>query len=91
MNLYVETLKNAQYKVGKDGALASAFSDVVLSGFGRDDKGAGFTITLKFDPLIFDGTQEVSLAVGDAATETRDQNEGQDSDLFQESPTGGEQ
>jgi hypothetical protein len=40
-----------------------AFSDVVLSKFGRDDKGATFTITLKYSPDIFDDTKEVTLIV----------------------------
>ncbi|PID30720.1 hypothetical protein CSA80_04330 [Candidatus Saccharibacteria bacterium] len=40
-----------------------AFSEVVLSEFGRNDKGATFTITLKYNPDIFDDTKEVQLIV----------------------------
>lgn len=40
-----------------------AFSEVVLEKFGRDDKGATFTITLKYNPDIFDDTKEVKLIV----------------------------
>lgn len=90
VNLYVDTLKQTFFKVGKDGTPAQAFTGVVLSSFGRDDKGAGFTIAFTFDPLIFDNSQDISLVIGSAA-QTRDQAEGADSDLFQEETTEGAQ
>ncbi len=40
-----------------------AFSEVVLEKFGRDEKGATFTITLKYNPDIFDDTKEIQLIV----------------------------
>ncbi|QQS19134.1 hypothetical protein IPL68_03790 [Candidatus Saccharibacteria bacterium] len=40
-----------------------AFSEVVLSQFGRDDKGATFTITLKYNADIFDDTKQVQIVV----------------------------
>jgi hypothetical protein len=48
-----------------------AFSEVVLSQFGRDDKEATFTISLKFDPIIFSDKNKVNLLV--PAGDTTDQ------------------
>jgi hypothetical protein len=44
-------------------AAPNAFSKVVLTAFGRDDKGATFTIDLSYDPAIFDSTNDVKLTV----------------------------
>lgn len=61
INKFVDTLKFTQYQ--KADQNTDAFSEVVLSSFGKADKGASYTITLKFDPTIFDTTQKVSLKV----------------------------
>lgn len=63
---YVNTIKSTAYKVTVDGSKSEAtkaFSDVVMSKFGRDKDGASFTITMTFDPVIFDGTKEVELVI----------------------------
>lgn len=63
VNKFADTLKFTRYKV-KDGADApKAFSDVVLSQFGRNDKSATFEITMKYAPEIFDGKNTVQLMV----------------------------
>jgi Tfp pilus assembly protein PilN len=83
VNTYTDTLKFATYHTENDRAKeAQAFTDVVLSSFGRDAKGASYTITLTFDPIIFDNTQEVTLTVPNKIT-TRSQTE-QPEALFQE-------
>ncbi|MBX6333749.1 hypothetical protein IRY61_00195 [Candidatus Saccharibacteria bacterium] len=83
VNTYTDTLKFATYHTENDRETeVQAFSDVVLSAFGRDVKGASYTITLTFDPVIFDNTQEVTLTVPNKIT-TRSQTEQPDA-LFQE-------
>jgi hypothetical protein len=63
INKYVDTIKFTNYSVeGTDGT-KKAFSDVVLSNFNRDDKTASYQVTFKFDPIIFDNTQKVTLSV----------------------------
>lgn len=62
VKVYANALKAAQYTVG-DSSEVPAFKDVVLSSFSRDDKGVTFTITAKFDPVLFDLTQNVQLKV----------------------------
>jgi hypothetical protein len=61
VNKYVDTLKFTHYN---DGASSpEAFSNVVLTTFGRADKGASFTIDLVFDPVIFNNTKTITLTV----------------------------
>jgi len=68
VNTYVDTLKFTKYttKTQTDGK--NAFSDVVLSAFSRDDKGATFTISLKFDPIIFSNTETIDLTIPQTIT-----------------------
>lgn len=61
VNKYVDTLKFTKYSSGTDST--DAFSDVVLTSFGRADEGASYTITLMFDPIIFDNTKTITLTV----------------------------
>jgi hypothetical protein len=39
-----------------------AFSNVVLSSFGTQEGRASYTVTLNYDPAIFDTTQNVKIA-----------------------------
>jgi Tfp pilus assembly protein PilN len=82
INKFVDTFKFTQYQAAdSDGSdKKGAFSDVVLSTFARDDKGATFQVTLTYDPLIFDGTKNMKLVVPDTIT-TRSQTE-QPTQLF---------
>lgn len=82
VNTFVDTLKFATYH----GELSPkdekpAFSNVVLSAFGRDTKGATYTINLKFDPVIFSEKDEITLTVPKKVT-TRSETE-QPEALFQ--------
>ena len=63
VSLYTDTLKSAMYKTEGSDTTAHAFSSVVLTSFGRDDKGATFTITTAFDAAIFDVKNKVTLVV----------------------------
>lgn len=91
VNKYVDTLKYTKYVVGNDKTTTPAFSDIVLKSFGLNPAGgdpntrpASFTITLAYDPLIFDITKNVQLKVPTQVT-TR---AGLDKpgDLFQAAP-----
>jgi hypothetical protein len=63
VNVYVDTIKQTKFTTTKDDTKASAFDDVVLTNFGRDDKGATFTLTFSFKPDIFKSTNDVKISV----------------------------
>lgn len=69
VNAYTDTLKATTYQATATGSTSAtpstnAFSSVVLSAFGRDSKGATYTITLSFDPQIFsNANSSVTLSV----------------------------
>lgn len=63
VNTYVDTLKHAEYTSTNSSSPQPAFSAVTLSSFGRSDQGAQYTITLTYDPNIFDITQTVNMNV----------------------------
>jgi hypothetical protein len=63
VNQFVDTLKFTKYKVAGSEEQKDAFSDVVLSKFGRDIKGASFQVDLTNDPIIFNNTADVQLVV----------------------------
>lgn len=67
VSTYTDTLKATKYKMGGSSMDMHAFSNVVLSSFGRTDKGATFTITLNFDPAIFNTKNDVTLDVPQSA------------------------
>ncbi len=81
VNTFIDTMKFTTYTAGDPPVTAKAFSDVVLTNFGRDDKGASYTINLKFDPAIFNSKTEVKLIVPQQVT-TRSETE-KPTDLFQ--------
>lgn len=81
INKFVDTLKFTTYKVGQDPLETRAFSNVVLTTFGRDDKGATYQVDLKFDPAVFDTAKAIKLVVPRIIT-TRSETE-KPSDLFQ--------
>jgi hypothetical protein len=81
VNKFVDTLKFTTYKMA-DNTEGSAFSAVVLAGFGKDDKGASYQLTLKYDPKIFDSVGDVTLNVPSSKITTRSQTEKPES-LFQ--------
>lgn len=82
VNTYVDTLKFTKFKsTGDSSQTGNAFTDVVLSTFGRTATGATYTITASFNPVIFSEDESVSLNVPQTTT-TRSVTE-QPTDLFQ--------
>jgi len=72
VNKFVDTLKFTDFT--HEDETKRAFSEVVLTAFGRADKGASYTLSLKFDPIIFSNTEKVTLKVPDKIT-TRSETE----------------
>jgi Tfp pilus assembly protein PilN len=71
VNTFDDTLKFTTYTIsGQTTKPADAFSEVVLSSFGRDSRGATYTITVNFAPQIFNETDSAQLTVPDI-TSTR--------------------
>lgn len=68
INQFVDTLKFTKYTLGESKEEANAFSEVVLTSFGKDEKGASYEIDLKFDPLIFASQSSVHLVVPNIIT-----------------------
>jgi len=70
VNTYTDTLKATKYRTDTAGSTpVSAFSDIVLSSFGRDSKAATYTITLSFDSQIFDSTNNTVKLIVPSGTE----------------------
>lgn len=63
VSVYTDTLKGTKFTTTDNTTKTKAFSGVVLSSFSRNDKGANFTIDMKYDPLLFDVRSTVQLLV----------------------------
>lgn len=73
-NVFVDTLKFTRYQVDGSQDQSQAFSDVVLTTFSRDDKGASFTINLSYDPALFNTSSTgVKLILKEGVTTRQDQ------------------
>lgn len=81
VNRFADTLKFTNYQLSNSSGTKPAFSNVVLANFGRDSKGATYTITTKFDPTIFREDSDPTLTVPNIIS-TRSEVE-QPSALFQ--------
>lgn len=93
VNKYIDTLKFTKYTTDTNKTPAQAFSNVVLSNFSlstsqNPGQAASYTITLSYDNVIFNITQNVKLTVPNQVS-TRAQID-QPSDLFQAAPKGGQ-
>ncbi|HPR09861.1 MAG TPA: hypothetical protein PLT04_04820 [Candidatus Saccharibacteria bacterium] len=64
VRVYADTLKRTTFQIkGAEGS-NKAFSEVVLSNFGKSDTtGTTFTLTMKFNEQLFNPTNEVTLVV----------------------------
>jgi len=91
VNKFIDTLKFTSYKAGEQSG--QAFSEVVLTEFSRtknaDKDDATYQVTLKFDPIIFDGANSVQLQVPSIIS-TRSTTE-KPAALFEEINNGGGQ
>lgn len=85
VNTFVDTLKFTTYTTADNSNAQDAFSAVVLSQFSRNNAGASYTITLNFDPAIFDSAHDVKLKVPNIIS-TRSAVE-QPTDLFKKDTT----
>jgi Tfp pilus assembly protein PilN len=64
VNTFIDGLKYTDYSIANSNSQLPAFSTVVLAAFSRNSKTATYTITLNFDPAIFDNANSVTLKVG---------------------------
>lgn len=73
VNKFVDTLKFTKYRLNPDeeAELSNAFSNVVMKNFGRDKKGANYTLELEYDPAIFVNTESKLALVVPKITTTR--------------------
>lgn len=73
VNVYADTLKSTTYTTDSDTTPKKAFTSVVLSSFGLDSKGATYTLTVSFDPIIFSNQSNVTLSVPNITTSAQQQ------------------
>lgn len=75
VNTFIDTLKFTSYTTGADSnSSPKAFNTVVLASFNRDKDIVSYTVTLKFDPVIFNSKNEITLVVPTQVT-TRSETE----------------
>jgi len=90
VNKYIDTLKFTTVGNDDEGTAvaqgAKAFSQVVLSSYALDSSGAGFTITLAYDPMIFSSSETNLKLTVPQITSTRSETE-RPADLFKENAT----
>jgi Tfp pilus assembly protein PilN len=83
VNVYADTLKETTFATGSNESTTNdpaAFSNVVLSDFDRDDKGATYKLILSFTPDIFSNAADAKLTVPNIVTSPQQQ-------LFQKKAT----
>ena len=86
VNKFVDSLKFTTITREGDETTPKAFSQVVLTAFGRDAKGASFSIELNYDPTIFSSQETALQLTVPAITSTRSETE-RPTDLFKENQT----
>jgi len=64
VNTFIDSLKFTNYTITGQNVTDPAFSTVVLASFSRNQQTATYTVTLNFDPAIFDNANAITLAVG---------------------------
>ncbi len=68
INTYADSLKFTKYTTLENTTKRPAFNSVVLANFSRSDGRNTYTISLNFDPEIFDRSQEITLEVPQMVT-----------------------
>lgn len=81
VNRYVDTLKFTNYRVAGVEGKEKAFTNVVLTAFSRSKDSASYSVSMEFNPDIFDRAKEVALEVPKTIT-TRSETELPGNDLF---------
>jgi hypothetical protein len=85
VNTFVDTIKFTEYGTAGFSTKTAAFSNVVLTQFDKNGTNATYSITLSFDPTIFNNANAVKLTVPNIIS-TRSVVE-QPTDLFQSNTT----
>jgi Tfp pilus assembly protein PilN len=75
VNKFVDTLKFTDFTTDQNQEAKKAFSEVVLTSFGRTDKDATYSVTLKYDPIIFSSEAKTVTLIVPKITSTRSQTE----------------
>jgi Tfp pilus assembly protein PilN len=88
VNQYIDTLKFTTYTSSTNSSASNAFSAVVLSSFGVAKGSVTYSLTMTYDPAIFDITQTINLTVPKQVT-TRSEVD-QPTDLFKASTGTGQ-
>lgn len=71
INLLIDNLKATKYSTDNSPSTKkSAFSQVTLTSFGRDNTNATYTITFIFDPVIFSEDSNVTFSINGSKTGT---------------------
>lgn len=85
INVFADMLKNAKYKYEANGEKleGSAFSSVVVEGYNISEEKTTFTISLFFDPIIFEYDRSGIVLEVPSITSTRSETE-RPKDLFEE-------
>ena len=73
INTFVDTLKFTTYRNGSEEE-KKAFPEVVLNSFSKSEDSSTYQVTAKFDPVIFDTTQNIDFIVPSTVT-TRSETE----------------
>lgn len=81
INKFVDTLKFTQFS--DNGAEVNAFTNVVLTDFGRTPNEVNYSISYSFNPYIFDSSKEVKLTVPKIIS-TRSETEKPSENLFKD-------
>lgn len=68
VSAYTTNLKGTKYKIKGSDTASQAFKNVVLTAFSKDEKSASFTISLNFDPELFNVANEISLSMPQGAS-----------------------
>lgn len=85
INTYVDTLKFTKFSLPDNGGInGAAFSKVILTSFGTSDAGSSYSISLSYDPALFNNLKDVTLTVPQTIT-TRSESS-QNGALFQKAP-----
>ncbi len=83
INRFIDTLKFTDYTIDSSSDTTKAFSEVVLSQFGKTEKGISYSINFKYNPDLFDSKNTTVTLVVPKITTTRSEIERPDS-LFSE-------
>lgn len=92
-NKLVDTLKFAEFRTKKenpnDEQTGKAFSEVVLTSYGTESGGSNFSISMKFDPILFKNTETVELNIPGIVS-TRSSTEKPNIEFIDKKQTGGQ-